>query len=220
MSTRFLSFTLMAGVAGMTAGCGASSPAGPSSLSAVVEPPAQVSVTSVSPAAGSTEGSTPLTITGSGFQNGATIHIDGMAVPAAVAEAGTTIRFRTPPHSEGLVELVVMNPDGGGGKLAGAYSYVPPASFDFDGEWAGAAGLEVESDLRFTVRNHVLVSVTCGSSGRVAFTPAPAVNQGDFSIVTADGSGISARIVSASDAVGTINLAPCRSTNWTAKRVI
>jgi hypothetical protein len=220
MSSRFLSFTLMAGVAGITAGCGASSPAGPSSLSAAVESPALVSVTSVSPAAGSTSGSTPLTINGSGFQNGATVRIEGMAMPAAVADAGTTIRFRTPPHAEGLVELVVMNPDGSEGKLGGAYSYVPPASFDFDGEWAGTAGLELESDLRFTVRNHVLVSVTCGPSGRVTFTPAPAVNEGEFSIVTADGTGISARIVSSTDAVGTINLAPCRSTNWTAKRVI
>jgi IPT/TIG domain len=215
MSSGFLSFTIAAGIAGMAAGCGARSPAGPSSV-AVAEPPAPIAVAGVSPAVGSTSGSTPLKIAGSGFQTGATVTIDGITIPVAVADDRATIRFRTPPHAAGMVELVVTNPDGGEARLAGAYVYVPAASFDFDGEWAGAAA---DLDLRFTVQDGALVSVSCGASGPVAFSPAPAVNQGEFSIVAADGRGISARIVSATDAVGTINLAPCRSTNWTAKRV-
>lgn len=206
-------------IAGMAAGCGASSMTGPSSLPAAVITPAPMSVRSVSPAAGSTGGSTPLRITGSGFQIGAIITIDGTTVPAVVADGGEVIRVRTPPHDGGTVELIVTNPDGGEGRLTGAYAYVAAATFEFEGEWAGTAGLELESDLRFTVRAGALVSVSCGTSGPVAFAPAPVVNEGEFSIVTASGSGFSARIVSASDAVGTINLGPCSSTNWTAKRV-
>lgn len=219
MSTGLLSFTLVAGMSGIAAACGASLPAGPSSMPAVAGTAAPLSVASVLPASGSTGGSTPLTISGSGFQNGATVSVDGMSLPASVADAGATIRFWTPPHDAGIVALIVTNPDGGKAGIAGAYSYVPAMSFEFNGEWAGAAGIELASDLRFTVREGVLVSVSCGASGPVAFAPAPAVHQGEFSIVAADGSGISARIVSASDAVGTINLAPCSSTNWTAKRV-
>jgi len=214
MSSRFLSFTIAAGIAVMAAGCGARSPAGPSSVAA--EPPAPIAVAGVSPAVGSTSGSTPVKIAGSGFQTGAIVTIDGLTIPAAVANDRATIRFRTPPHPAGVVELIVTNPDGGEAKLAGAYVYVPPASFDFDGEWAGAAA---DLDLRFTVQDGALVSVSCGASGPIAFLPAPAINEGAFSIVAADGTGISARIVSASDAVGTINLAPCRSMNWTAKRL-
>lgn len=215
MSSGFLSFTIAAGIAAMTAGCGARSPAGPSPVAAA-EPAAPIAIAGVSPAVGSTSGSTPLKIAGSGFQTGATVTIDGLTIPGAVADDRATIRFRTPPHPAGVVELIVTNPDGGEARLAGAYVYVPPASFDFDGEWTGAAA---NLDLRFTVQDGALVSVSCGASGPVAFSPPPAVKEGEFSIVAADGTGISARIVSASDAVGTINLAPCRSTNWTAKRV-
>lgn len=220
MSSRFLSFTLLAGLAGMAAGCGAGAPTGPSALRPAPGTQAPLAIASVSPATGSTGGSTPLTLAGSGFQNGATVTIDGVTVASAVADAGASLRFWTPPHGAGLVDVVVTNPDGGEGTIAGAYSYVPAASFEFDGQWAGAAGAELEKDLRFTVRDGALVSVSCGASGLVAFTPPPAVNEGEFSIVTASGSGISARIVSTSDAVGTINLAPCSSTNWTAKRVM
>lgn len=219
MFHRFLRFTAIVGLAGMAGGCGASSPAAPSTLQGAAVPPAPVSVASIAPAAGSTAGSTPLKIIGSGFQNGAAVSIDGLTLPAAVTDAGRTIRFATLPHGAGPVEVVVTNPDGGEGRIAGAYAFVPADSFEFDGEWAGAAGLELESELRFTVRDHVLISVSCGGSGPIAFAPAPAVNEGEFSIVAANGTGISARIVSTSDAVGTINLAPCTSTNWTAKRV-
>jgi hypothetical protein len=75
-------------------------------------------------------------------------------------------------------------------------------------------------EVRFTVRDNVLVSVSCGNSEKVTFTPPPAVNHGEFSIVRHDGIGISARIVSASEAVGTINIEPCPYTNWIATRSI
>lgn len=220
MLNRFLSFTLMAGMAGVTAGCGSGSPSAPSSLSPATGTPAPLSLASVSPSTGSTGGSTPLTINGREFQNGATVTLEGITMPAVVADAGTSLRFSTPPHAAGIVELVVTNPDGGQGRIAGAFSYVPPASFDFDGEWAGAAGPGLESALRFTVREGALVDVSCGASEHVAFSPAPAVNMGEFSIVAPNGSGISARIVSAADAIGTINLPSCSSTNWTAKRIM
>ena len=220
MSCRCLSLTLLGGLAAMAAGCGAGAPTGPSTLRAAAGTPAPLAIESVSPATGSTGGSTPLKIAGSGFQHGAVVTIDGVTVPGALADAGASLRFRTPPHGAGMVDVVVTNPDGGEARITGVYSYVPAASFEFDGQWAGAAGAELEMDLRFTVRDGALVSVSCGASGLVAFAPAPAVNQGEFSIVTSSGSGISARIVSAADAVGTINLASCSSTNWTAKRVM
>jgi hypothetical protein len=64
----------------------------------------------------------------------------------------------------------------------------------------------------------MLVSVSCGGSGLVTFSPAPVVENGEFAAVRSDGVGISARIVSSSEAVGTINLEPCPYTNWVATR--
>ena len=104
--------------------------------------------------------------------------------------------------------------------ITNAYTYVPPRTFDFNGDWIGVAGSEHQMEVRFTVRDNVLVCVSCGNSEQVTFTPAPAVNHGEFSIVRTDGVGISARIVSASEAVGTINMEPCPYTNWIATRAV
>jgi hypothetical protein len=217
MSSRLFSFAVTASLMAAAA-CGTSSPVGPTSQPKTVELPAPVSVAAVVPVTGSTGGSTPVKITGSGFQAGATVMLGGVVVEAMVVDGGT-IRLSTTAHAAGLADVVVTNPDGGEGRLAGAFSFVPPSAFDFNGEWAGAAGSELELELGFTVAHGVLVGVSCGSSGPVTFSPSPAINYGEFSIVTDRGTGISARIVSASDAVGTINLGPCQSMNWIARRV-
>jgi hypothetical protein len=184
-------------------------------------PPAPLApaIAVLSPDTGSTGGSTPLKITGSGFQPGAVVLVDGIAMSAFVLDS-RTIYACAPPHDAGRVDVVIMNPDGSSALMTNGYTFVSPRTFDFNGDWIGVAGSEHQMELRFTVRNNVLVSVSCGTSGAVTFTPPPAVEHGEFSIVRQDGVGISARIVSASEAVGTINLEPCPYTNWIATRSI
>src|SRR5207249_6924153 len=123
-----------------------------------------------------------------------------------------------PPHDAGQVDVVVVNPNGLSDWVSKAYTFVPPQAFDFNGDWIGVAGSEHQMEVRFTVRNNELVSVACGNSGLVTFSPPPRVMYGEFSVVRTDGLGISARIVSASEAVGTINIEPCPYTNWIATR--
>ena len=228
MTTRDLSRTVMAAFAALadrTAGGGttrtgghlhsAGSPARP----AVAAQPSAPAISVLSPDTGSTGGSTPLKISGSGFQPGAVVLIDGIAMSAFVLDS-RTIYACAPPHDAGRADVVVMNPNGSSALMTNGYTFVPPRHFDFNGDWIGVAGSEHQMELRFTVRDNALVSVSCGTSGAVTFSPSPRVEHGEFSVVRGDGVGISARIVSASEAVGTINLEPCPYTNWIATRSI
>jgi hypothetical protein len=58
--------------------------------------------------------------------------------------------------------------------------YEQPESFDFNGDWVAHAGPEFETDTRCTIRNDVLVSVSCGTSAPVTFAPAPSAKDGQF----------------------------------------
>ena len=173
----------------------------------------------LSPDAGSTGGSTPLKITGSGFEAGAVVFMDGIAIGAFVLD-GHSIYACAPPHDAGPVDVVVVNPNGLSDWVAKAYTFIPPQNFDFNGDWIGVAGAEHQMEVRFTVENDQLVCVSCGSSGAVTFSPPPKVKHGEFSGLRTDGVGMTARIVSASEAVGTINIEPYPYTNWIATRSV
>jgi len=221
MTTRDLSRTVIAAFAAFAD----KAPAGgtrlerpPSQAPAAAEAPSAPVIGVVSPDTGSTGGSTPLKISGSGFQSGAAVFIDGIAMSAYVLDS-RTIYACTPPHDAGKVDLVVANPDGLSDWCTDAYTYVSPRTFDFNGDWIGVAGSEHQMELRFTIRNDMLANVSC-CRRTVAFSAAPAVYDGEFTIVRSDGIGISARIVSATEAVGTINMEPCPYTNWVATRSV
>ena len=184
---------------------------------AVIPP---VSITAVSPRIGSTDGSTTVTITGTGFQSGATVTLDATALEQreVYVRNSTTIHVSSPTHAEGTVDVVVTNPDGQSGRLIGGYTYVSPESFDFNGNWAGLAGAEYDMEMRFAIQNNMLISVSCGTSETLTFSPPLSVSRGEFSFVGNDDVRISGRIVSAVNAVGTINIAPCTSTIWIAAK--
>ena len=127
-------------MAGLSAGCGSSPGQQPPATAQPIAPaPAfAVSVTAISPNAGSTGGGTPVTITGSGFQAPATVTLGGQPKIAFVVN-GTTIHFTTALHDVGAVDVVVSNSDGQAGSLAGAYTYLAPQSLNFNGTWDGYA---------------------------------------------------------------------------------
>lgn len=214
MSNRLLVRAGFLALLGMTLGCGQSSPAGPSQQPI----PGATTVAFIFPNTGSTAGGTLLTITGTGFQAGTTVTLDGSAVRNAYVRNSTTIHFSSPAHAAGTVDVVVTNPGGQADTLSGGYTYASPLSFDFNGNWEGTAGPELDTVMRFTVQNNALASVSCGTSGTLTFSPPPSVSNGEFSFFGNDGVGVSGRIVAASDAVGTINIAPCTATVWRATR--
>lgn len=64
-------------------------------------------ISSVAPNAGPIGGGTPVTITGTGFQVGATVTIGGVAATSVVVVSDTSITCVTPAHAAGPVDVVV-----------------------------------------------------------------------------------------------------------------
>jgi subtilisin len=85
------------------------------------------SVTSVSPASGSTLGGTSVTISGSGFLSGASASMDGSALAGTIVVSATTITGTTGAHVAGPVDVVVTNPDTQTGTCAACYTYADTA---------------------------------------------------------------------------------------------
>lgn len=84
---------------------------------------ASPAVTSLTPSAGPTTGGTALSITGTGFLTGATVSFGGTAATGVAVASSTSITATAPSHTAGTVDVVVTNPDGQSGKLAGGYAY-------------------------------------------------------------------------------------------------
>ena len=188
----------------------------PQSPQPVPQPiPMRPSVTSVTPNIVSTAGDAWGTITGADFQPGAGLRLGDLAVRPNVLDS-STIQFSTPAHAPGTVDVVVTNPGGLSGTLAGGYTFARPDSFDFNGDWIAHAGPDYENDMRFTVRSDVLVSLSCGTTILSLPSRVP-IAGATFSIVD-DGLAVTGRMVSTITAVGTIDVAGCVSTRWWADK--
>jgi hypothetical protein len=124
----------------------------------------------------------------------------------------------TPAHAAGIVDVIVTNPGGLEARLSGVYTYDPPESFDFNGDWVAHAGPEYDTDMRFTIRNNVLVSLSCGTSEPLTIASPPSAHVGEFSFLSDDGSAITGRLVSPVNAVGTINVPACPAARWWADK--
>jgi hypothetical protein len=90
----------------------------------VTNPPP--TVTSISPASGSTNGGTAITITGTGFLTNPAVTFGGTAANNITLVNSMTITAATPAHTLGLVNVVVTNTDSQSGTLASAYTYISP----------------------------------------------------------------------------------------------
>jgi plastocyanin len=66
-----------------------------------------LSVTDVSPTAGVIAGGTQITISGTGFESGATVTVGGVAATNVTFVNSATITATTPPHAAGSVDVVV-----------------------------------------------------------------------------------------------------------------
>jgi hypothetical protein len=233
MLKRFLACAVVSHlvvVAGLSLGCDRSSPfptqpTSPTPAPVVVPSGPPPSVTSVSPEIGST-GGTSVTITGVGFRSGASVTLGGIVIRGCSQPtencswvgASTTIYAFAPAHAAGSVDVVVTNPDGQAGRLAGGYTYAIPESFEANGTWEGGADSNYETPFRFTVQNDTLTSISCGVSGTLTLSPPPPVRHGEFSFVGPDGAKVSGRIVSPNSAFGQINMWPCFAFYWSATR--
>ncbi len=83
-----------------------------------------ISVTGVSPSSGSTAGGTAITISGTGFESGATVTLGGVAATSVVFNSSTQIQAVSPAHAAGSVSITVTNPGGASATLSSAFTYV------------------------------------------------------------------------------------------------
>jgi len=111
----------------VTTAAGASG-ATPQSSFTYTMPTVPPDVTAVSPTSGSTLGGTTITVTGSGFVNGARIVVGGVDATNVAFTSATTLTGTTPPRSAGTVSVQVINPGGLSDTLASAFTYVVIAS--------------------------------------------------------------------------------------------
>ncbi|WP_183391032.1 IPT/TIG domain-containing protein, partial [Kineococcus radiotolerans] len=101
--------------------------AGPASLFTSGAVAAASSITSLSPAAGTTAGGTVVTITGTGFTGATGVTFGGVAGTAFTVVNDTTITVTTPAHAVGAVDVVVTDPAGNGTRTNGFTYGVPSA---------------------------------------------------------------------------------------------
>lgn len=87
-------------------------------------PPPPPAITSINPASGTELGGTEVTLTGTGFVDGATVTFGGVAATATEWDSATTMVAVTPPGTVGAADVVVTNPDAQAGTLAGGFAYL------------------------------------------------------------------------------------------------
>ena len=183
---------------------------------AFIVPPA---INEVLPNVGSTGGGTPVTIRGAGFQNRLTVTVDGRKYQNNYSGDGTIAKIFTEAHAAGTVDLIITNPDGG--QASTKFTYASPGTFDFNGVWQGFAedfdGAVSESFV-LTIRDNIVVSVSCGASS-LTLDPPPVVANGQFRSVFSNGGLLEGRIVSQNFASGYVNLGSCAaSPYWRAEK--
>lgn len=130
--------------------------------------PLAPNVTGVAPNTGSTLGGTVVTITGTSFNNGASVAIGGIVSPNVTFVGATTLTATVPAHAAGAVGITVTNPDGGAGHLNACFTYIaPPAVTAID-----PASSRVTGGRSVTITGTGFVNGAVPTIGGVAVDPA------------------------------------------------
>src|SRR5262249_54895242 len=110
-------------------------------------PQAPPTVTSIAPSTGPALGGTPVTITGSSFQAGATATLAGSSATSVVVVNSSTITAMTPAHAPGAVDVVVTNPDTQSATLTNGFTYLTVTSIlPTSGSTGGGTPVTISGD--------------------------------------------------------------------------
>lgn len=210
--------TLLCGLPSALAGCGGTeSPARtPIAPSAGPSAAADPHIATITPTAVSTTGGAWGKITGTGFRSTVQLTFGGAAPQHIWLSDPNTIQFWTNAHESGTVDVVVRNPGGGQDTLRQGFTFATPESFDFNGSWTGYAGDDYNTEMSFVIENNALTRASCGASQWTFATRVPVV-RGEFNFTREDGLSISGQIMSATNAIGNISIAPCAPYWWADK---
>lgn len=177
----------------------------------------QPAIVAIFPDTASTAGGAWGTITGSGFERGAIVKLGGEAVVSAF-EDSTTVRFWTTAHAAGPVDVAVSNPGGETTSVSGRFSYTSPEAFDVNGGWMGHVGPDYSVDMPFAIQRDRLVAIACGTSETLMLSLPVSISLGEFSIAGDDGLSVQGRLVSGSQAIGTVTAPGCPTSQWWAEK--
>jgi phospholipase C len=83
-------------------------------------------LSAISPSSGLISGGTAVSLTGSNFQNGATVTFGGTSATNVTVVNSTSITATTPAGSTGAVNVTVTNPDGQFSTVNGGFTYIDP----------------------------------------------------------------------------------------------
>jgi hypothetical protein len=97
-------------------------------------------VSAISPTFGPAGGGSSVTVTGTGFVNGATVTIGGTAATGVAFVSATSLTATTPAHASGLVDVVVTNPDTQTGTGTNLFTYVAAPTVSAISPTAGLTG--------------------------------------------------------------------------------
>lgn len=138
-------------------------------------------ITSLSPAGGTSLGGTSVTITGTDFVAGATVDFGGVAC-AVSAITSTTITCTTGPNSAGEVDVSILNLDGQSVISTDAYKYLDPPTITSISPNAGSlsggttitiSGTEFFAGATVTVDGAACSSVSVPSTGTITCSTPP-----------------------------------------------
>lgn len=125
-------------------------------------------VTSVSPATGSTLGGTSITIVGTGFRDGATVTVGGGVCSGVSVASSTSLSCETPAGSGGTASVVVSNSDSQASSANTLFTYLGPSISPTGLSVSGTVGVAITSTSAITpsrFRGTVTFSATGLPSG-------------------------------------------------------
>ncbi len=91
-------------------------------------PPPAPTITGLNPTFGPVAGGTLVTMTGTGFQTGATVSVGGSAATSVTVVTAGTLTFVTPAGASGPASVTVTNPGPSSATATNAYTYVSGAA--------------------------------------------------------------------------------------------
>lgn len=128
------------------------------------------SVTQISPPTGSTAGGTAVTVTGSGFVNGARVQIGSALATNVQFVNSTTLTAVTPPGPAGQANVTVIHPGGTSTTLTDGFLYGPPPDITGITPSSGTSDGGTAFTITGTDLNALNLSVTIGGTAPASFT--------------------------------------------------
>ncbi len=153
-------------------------------------------VAGVEPASGPAAGGTDVTITGTGFLNGANVTIAGAPATGVTWVSSSLMKATTPAGAGGFGDVVVTNPDTQAGSLVGGFYFDPAPTVAriavASGPTAGGTPVTITGSgfrrgARVTIGDVAAANITWMSSTLMtATTPAGAVGARDVMVTNPD----------------------------------